>query len=46
MGSQEYDVISKENGKPSAAILLKQRPGTNAQEVIKNIKKRIARLEN
>ena len=45
MGSQEYDVISKENGKPSAAILLKQRPGTNAQEVINNIKKRMDQLK-
>jgi HAE1 family hydrophobic/amphiphilic exporter-1 len=45
MGSQEYDVISKENGKPSAAILLKQRPGTNAREVINNIKKRMDELK-
>jgi len=45
MGSQEYDVISKENGKPSAAILLKQRPGTNAREVISNIKKRMDQLK-
>lgn len=40
--SQEYDVISKENGRPSAAILLKQRPGTNAKEVIERIKERMA----
>ena len=45
LGSQEYDVISKENGKPSAAILLKQRPGTNANEVIHNIKKRMDELK-
>src|SRR5690606_8200056 len=31
--SQDYDVISKENGKPSAAIMIKQRSGTNAQTV-------------
>jgi HAE1 family hydrophobic/amphiphilic exporter-1 len=37
-GSLEYDVVSKENGKPSAAILLKQRPGTNAKDVINDIK--------
>ena len=37
-GSQEYDVLSKENGKPSAAIMIKQRPGTNASQVIENIK--------
>ncbi|MFZ4544814.1 MAG: efflux RND transporter permease subunit [Saprospiraceae bacterium] len=44
-GSQEYDVVSKENGKPSAAILIKQRPGSNASEVIRNIKKRMDELK-
>ena len=44
-GSQEYDVLSKENGRPSAAILIKQRPGTNASEVIKNIKSRMEQLK-
>lgn len=44
-GSQEYDVISKENGKPSAAIMIKQRPGTNAQEVISKIKERMAEIK-
>ncbi len=44
-GSQEYDVISKENGKPSAAIMIKQRPGSNASEVIGNIKKRMDELK-
>lgn len=44
-GSQDYDVLSKENGKPSAAILLKQRPGSNAREVIKNIKNRLQELK-
>lgn len=43
--SQDYDVLSKENGKPSAAIMLKQRPGTNAQEVIANIKNRMAEIK-
>lgn len=40
-GSLDYDVLSKENGKPSAAIVLKQRPGSNASEVIENIKTRL-----
>jgi len=44
-GSQEYDVLSKENGKPSAAILIKQRPGSNASEVIQNIKNRMNELK-
>lgn len=45
-GSQDYDVISKENGKPSAAIVLKQRPGSNANEVIQNIKNRMDELKS
>ena len=44
-GSQEYDVLSKENGRPSAAIMLKQRPGSNAREVIANIKSRMTELQ-
>lgn len=44
-GSLDYDVLSKENGKPSAAIVLKQRPGSNASEVIQNIKNRLAFLK-
>ncbi len=44
-GSLEYDVLSKENGKPSAAILLKQRPGSNASEVIAKVKSRMAYLK-
>ncbi len=39
--SQDYDVLSKENGKPSAAIMIKQRPGTNAREIISTIKERV-----
>lgn len=43
--SQDYDVLSKENGQPSAAILLKQRPGSNAKEVIDNIKTAMASIK-
>ncbi len=43
--SQDYDVLSKENGKPSAAIMLKQRPGSNAKEVISNIKQTMADIK-
>lgn len=43
--AQDYDVISKENGRPSAAILLKQRPGTNAKKVIENIKLRMQEIK-
>jgi hydrophobic/amphiphilic exporter-1 (mainly G- bacteria), HAE1 family len=45
-GSLDYDVLSKENGRPSAAIILKQRPGSNASEVIDNIKKRMEFLKS
>lgn len=45
-GSLDYDVLSKENGRPSAAIVLKQRPGSNASEVIANIKKRMEFLKS
>ncbi|MEA5462083.1 efflux RND transporter permease subunit, partial [Arcicella sp. LKC2W] len=45
-GSLDYDVLSKENGKPSAAIVLKQRPGSNASEVIANIKSRLDFLKS
>lgn len=44
-GSLDYDVLSKENGRPSAAIVLKQRPGSNASEVIANIKSRLEFLK-
>lgn len=44
-GSLDYDVLSKENGKPSAAIIIKQRPGSNASEVIENIKERLLFLQ-
>ena len=44
-GSLDYDVLSKGNGKPSAAIVLKQRPGSNASDVIQNIKSKMDELQ-
>ncbi len=44
-GSMDYGILSKLDGKPSAAILLKQRPGSNAREVISNVKRRMAELQ-
>lgn len=44
-GTLEYDMASKSNGRPSASIMIKQRPGSNAQEVIKNIKAKVAELK-
>lgn len=43
-GSLNYHMDSKTNGRPSASIMLKQRPGSNASEVIRNVKKRMAEL--
>jgi HAE1 family hydrophobic/amphiphilic exporter-1 len=43
--SQDYDVLSKENGQASAAIMLKQRPGTNAKAVIEGIKTQMAEIK-
>jgi HAE1 family hydrophobic/amphiphilic exporter-1 len=37
-GSSMYDIYSTIKGKPSAAIMVKQSYGSNASEVIKNIK--------
>lgn len=44
-GSLDYDVLSKENSKPSAAIIIKQRPGSNASAVIENIKLKMSELK-
>lgn len=40
-----YDTYAKENGQPSAAIVIKQLPGSNAQEVIDRIKEKMAELK-
>lgn len=44
-GSQDYDVLSKEKGRPSAAIMLKQRAGSNARKVISDIKLKMEELK-
>lgn len=44
-GSLDYGVLSKTDGRPSAAIMLKQRPGSNASEVIARVKERMAELK-
>lgn len=44
-GTAYFDVEAKLNGRPSAAIMLKQLPGSNASEVIQNVKKRLAELK-
>ncbi len=44
-GALDYSMTSKSNGRPSASILLKQRPGSNAREVIQNVKTKVAELK-
>lgn len=42
LGSSFYDLYSDIDGYPSASIVLKQIPGSNAAEVIKEVKKKLA----
>lgn len=44
-GSLDYEMVSKTDGRPSASIMMKQLPGSNAQEVIKNVKEKMAALQ-
>ena len=44
-GAMTYSMISKTDGKPSASIMLKQRPGSNAKDVITKVKARMAELK-
>lgn len=45
-GSLSYGMVSETDGKPSASIMLKQRPGSNAREVIQEVKDRMETLKN
>lgn len=45
-GSSYYDIYSKLNGKASAAIVIKQSYGSNAQQVIKNVKAKLAEIKS
>ncbi|MBE7176225.1 MAG: efflux RND transporter permease subunit [Mucilaginibacter polytrichastri] len=44
-GTLTYEMVSKTDGKPSASIMIKQRPGSNARDVINGIKTRMAELK-
>lgn len=44
-GSSMYDIYSGLNGKPSAAIVLKQSYGSNASQVIKDIKAKLEEIK-
>ena len=44
-GSSMYDIYSNLNGKPSAAIVLKQSYGSNASQVIKDVKTKLEEIK-
>jgi hydrophobic/amphiphilic exporter-1 (mainly G- bacteria), HAE1 family len=45
LGSSFYDLYSDIDGHPSAAIVLKQTPGSNATEVIEKVKQKLEELK-
>jgi hydrophobic/amphiphilic exporter-1 (mainly G- bacteria), HAE1 family len=45
LGSEFFDIYSNLDGHPSAAIVLKQTYGSNASEVIANVKAKLAELK-
>lgn len=45
LGSEYYDIYSNLNNMPSAAIVLKQTYGSNASEVIENVKAKLEELK-
>jgi HAE1 family hydrophobic/amphiphilic exporter-1 len=45
LGSSFYDLYSDMDGYPSAAIVLKQTPGSNATVVIENVKKKLEEIK-
>ena len=45
LGSEFFDIYSNLNGHPSAAIVLKQTVGSNANEVIENVKEKLEELK-
>ncbi|ALM50524.1 multidrug transporter AcrB [Flavobacterium psychrophilum] len=44
-GAMSYGMVSKTDGKPSASIMIKQRPGSNASDVIASIKAKMVELK-
>jgi hydrophobe/amphiphile efflux-1 (HAE1) family protein len=44
-GTLSYGMVSKTDGQPSASIMIKQRPGSNARDVINNIKNKLVELK-
>lgn len=44
--SMNFGRISKNNGTPAASIMINQRPGSNARDVIRKIKERMEEIQN
>ncbi len=45
VGSEFVDIYSNKDGHPSASLVLKQNPGSNAQDVIKEVKAKLEELK-
>jgi HAE1 family hydrophobic/amphiphilic exporter-1 len=45
LGTQDYSIVSRLNGKPSAALAVYQLPGTNAVETVQGIRKLMAQMK-
>jgi HAE1 family hydrophobic/amphiphilic exporter-1 len=45
LGSEFFDIYSDVNGRPAASIVLKQAPGSNAAEVIAEVKRTLEELK-
>jgi hydrophobic/amphiphilic exporter-1 (mainly G- bacteria), HAE1 family len=45
LGSEFFDIYSDVDGHPSAALVLKQNPGSNAAAVIKEVKRQLKRIK-
>src|SRR6201993_4446026 len=45
LGTQDYSLISRLNGKPSAAMAVYQLPGTNAVQTVQGVRKLLAQMK-
>lgn len=45
LGSEFFDIYSDINGHPSAAVIIKQSPGSNAAAVIENVKQELEEIK-
>ncbi len=45
LGTQDYSMISRLNGKPSAIIAVYQLPGTNAVQTVQDVRKLMAQMK-